>query len=346
MQPTGMQQAPYPPTSAAPTITATLPSPSRSALYRARKRHGGPIRQRRDAEDLAALASKPPQQRTSAEKKALRNQKAYTQLKAKKALSVEEEGAAVGASNAITSDAAALASLATPIPTRITAPPSALPALFDTASSTTSAAVTTATPTIAVTAAITAAAAAAVPADAAAPAFLSESHLLRCATAFAATLTSKQQRCLPFTFDSEHLGALQTAVEQRALQDIASAESDSLVAVSAPPASRLCASDLQLLQSCLTMLQRWPCWMQQQWLAMSAKKIAKSEVHRQRVLLQFHTRNQVIGLTLVTAFLLLSSSCSSLNSTSKRLCTTSSVMWRCGITLRLDMQSDAAQQAA
>jgi hypothetical protein len=269
--------------------TATAPSPSRSALYRARKRRGEPIGQRRDAEELAALASKPPHQRTSAEKKALRNHKAYVRLKAQRAIGVVQAGqlaaaaaaAAAAASNAIASDARAAAATAGPTCAIAAASPSApSPAFNDTASSAFSAAAP-----LAITAAAAATAAAstsAVPitaADDAALAHLSEPHLLRCATTFAAALTNKQQRCLPFTFDPVHLDALRTAVEQRVLRDLASAGTSPLLsAAPAPPAFRLCASDLQLLQSCLTLLQRWPCWMQQQWLAVSAKKIAKSEV--------------------------------------------------------------------
>lgn len=49
--------------------------------------------------------------------------------------------------------------------------------------------------------------------------------------------------------------------------------------LSSPSASQpLCDSDRLLLQSCLTMLQRWPRWMEQQWRAMSSRKIAKEEV--------------------------------------------------------------------
>jgi hypothetical protein len=115
------------------------------------------------------------------------------------------------------------------------------------------------------------------------------------AARFAATLTSKQQRCLPFTFDPTHRSALQAAVERRVFLSSTSSSSttSSSDAPVAPlpaacssassadavqPVSRLCDADIELLQSCLTMLQRWPCWMQQQWLAVSSRKIAKSEV--------------------------------------------------------------------
>jgi hypothetical protein len=97
------------------------------------------------------------------------------------------------------------------------------------------------------------------------------------AARFAATLTSKQQRCLPFTFDPTHRSALQAAVERRVfLSSDCSSSSDAPVALlpaacsSASSADavrsvfRLCDADIELLQSCLTMLQRWPCWMQQQ----------------------------------------------------------------------------------
>ncbi len=247
-------QAQQPPPGDAVVVSASShPPPSRSALYRARKRHGEPIGQHRDAEELAAIANKPAQQRSSAEKKALRNQKAYAQRKQKQALLAK----ATVAPDAIPATAAPVAVVEQPVATSS----AFLSAPFHSSSES-------------VSNASSSGAAAAAPTRATSPASLTEPHLLRCATQFVAKLKDKQ-RCLPFTFDPKHRDALQTAVGQRVLQDVAPAEAHGASTASAPP---LCESDLQLLHSCLTMLQRWPCWMQQQWLAMTTKKIAKSEV--------------------------------------------------------------------
>jgi hypothetical protein len=319
--------------------SSSSPAPSRFALYRVRQRCGEPVRQHRSPLELAAIASKPTEERSAAEKKALRNQRAYARRKEKKALLAEVEADPVRApalgldSSAATAGAAAAAAAAT------SAEPATLsdPGLSPRASS---------PPSFAYPASAVLAGAPWAPSTpaAASSASLSVPLLLQSALRFLSTLPNKQQRCLPFTFDSAHRAALEAAVERRVLQDVAHGTSASVAAASAPSsAQRLCASDVQLLQSCLTVLQRWPCWMQQQWRAMTTRKIAKSEVRSTRSCIPFCKGNYSRRAYLNVAVLLLCEPRSH-SSTNKQPCTTSFGMWPFDTTLRLDLRSDQGRK--
>ncbi len=273
----------------------------------------------RTPEQLAALAAKPEHHRTSAEKKALRNQRCYANSKKRKLLGGTAAtghvlpSVAAGAAEAV----AAASSLALAPAASPTAPLAAIPRSAEDARTkllvlshelplaplsdallAPVAAVERSTPlpTVAVAAAATAASVSAVTsASIVIDVSLDDDKLyvqpclVACALRFASTLLSKQQRCLPFTFDAAKRSALQAAVEQRVCDDWkdgerTSAPSDAatmtgaLAAQTETATKTLCERDRQLLHSCLTMLLHWPHWMQQQWRAVGSRKIAKSEV--------------------------------------------------------------------
>lgn len=287
------------PSAAGSSASAPTSTPSRYALYRARKRRGEPIALQRSPEQFAALAVMPAQQRSSLEKKALRNQRYRAQSKQTglnssiSASSAKEGSKMTDASLSNSADlAASHAVSAAASPASASLPNHSLePSAILLAQSNISA--FPAEPSRITDDRLDTDAA---HSPVAAPPPHPPPLLMLSATRFAATLKNKQQRCLPFTFDSAHRSALQAAVERRV--HLASSDSgnrssssrDASVGASAsacPAASsadvaqpllRLCDSDIELLQSCLTMLQRWPCWMQQQWLAVSSRKIPKSEV--------------------------------------------------------------------